>query len=367
MLKRIYIHNYKAFQNFELKFDNFGSALCLGRNGSGKSSLVEVFNLFQKIGEGTSKISELLDKQSFNILQPNTPIRFELEVDLFGDIVQYELVIDYDKVLDSCQSIIEKLTINNSTFLIRDGGYVLYNTNNIFDQNTELFLDGSLLALSAFSFKTQGVNHIQKFKDWLAHIVVLSPVPALMGQNTNETLEKKPNYFVNNINTWITQLFSEKPRSYQYIDEYLKPIFPDLEEINNAGRQLKFVFKHHEQKKELTFSQLSYGERIFVLWSAILASVKLEQISLCVWDEPENYISLVEIQHYFNSLKQAFHKTALFIATTHNPETMRMFATEDIFILSRKHHLEPIRMQWVSELDVQHDIVDMIKAGLIEL
>ncbi|HHV6959458.1 TPA: hypothetical protein ACUMYV_001889, partial [Haemophilus influenzae] len=58
---------------------------------------------------------------------------------------------------------------------------------------------------------------------------------------------------------------------------------------------------------------------------------------------------------------------ALFIATSHNPETIRMFPTDDIFILSRKNHFEPVRLQFISELGIKNDIVDLIKAGLVEL
>ena len=44
-----------------------------------------------------------------------------------------------------------------------------------------------------------------------------------------------------------------------------------------------------------------------------------------------------------------------------------MFPTDDIFILSRKNHFEPVRLQFISELGIKNDIVDLIKAGLVEL
>ncbi|MDO4223898.1 MAG: AAA family ATPase, partial [Acinetobacter sp.] len=191
-------------------------------------------------------------------------------------------------------------------------------------------------------------------------------IPALM-TNKQESESHKPNYHATNINAWIATLFSKKPKSYQYLDEYLKPLFVGLQEISIEQQELRFIFQLDREQKTLKFSQLSYGERIFVLWAAILASVKLDLISLCVWDEPENYISLIEIQHYFMELHQAFHQKAQFIATTHNPETMRMFSSDDIFILKREHHLQPIRLYPVQEMNVQHDIVEAIKAGLVEL
>lgn len=201
--------------------------------------------------------------------------------------------------------------------------------------------------------------------------MVISPIPALIHNESNQK-DGLLDYYCIHTSNWISNLLIQFPKSYLYIHEYLSTIFSDLEEITNkktseTSHKLEFVFSYNQIKQKMTFSQLSYGERIFVLWSAILASVKLDQISLCVWDEPENYISLLEIQHYFNTLKQTFNNKAQFIATTHNPETMRMFSSEDIFILLRKHHLEPIRLQAVADLNIENDIAEMIKAGLVEL
>ncbi|MBK6999137.1 MAG: AAA family ATPase [Rhodoferax sp.] len=41
MLQRLYIHNFKTFQNFELKPQGKHSSLLLGKNGAGKSSVAK--------------------------------------------------------------------------------------------------------------------------------------------------------------------------------------------------------------------------------------------------------------------------------------------------------------------------------------
>ena len=365
MLKRLYIHNYKAFQNFEIKFDDLDSMLCLGKNGAGKSSLVEVFHIFQKIGEGKSQLSDLIDKSCFNFIKNDLPMQLELEVELQNEQIKYLLLLDFPNDFNACRVIKEQLTVNDIHILDRENGEVSYKTKNN-QEIADFFLDWHIFALPIFKPRKQELISIQNFKNWLANIIVISPIPALMANYQNEQLALKPNYFSDNLNSWITKLFSEKPRSYQYIYEYLNLVFPDLEEIDNSEEQLSFKFKGNGEGN-LKLSQLSYGERIFVLWSAILASVKLGLISVCVWDEPENYISLLEIQFYFNTLKQNFDNKALFIATSHNPETIRMFPTDDIFILSRKNHFEPVRLQFISELGIKNDIVDLINAGLVEL
>lgn len=357
MLKRVYIHNYKSFQNFELKFDDFGSSLFLGKNGSGKSSLVEVFKIFQDIGRGIAQLDTLIKKEDFNILNSELPMILEINVLLQEKLYNYRINIDFTKDIVKPRVLSEELYCDNEILLDRK-------------QNE---LSNSILPLSFpfYQLILPNMNLGIDFKEWLSKILVISPIPALIHNESNQKDDLLDYYCINTSN-WISNLLSQFPKSYLYIHEYLSTIFSDLEEITNkktseTSHKLEFVFSYNQIKQKMAFSQLSYGERIFVLWSAILASVKLDQISLCVWDEPENYISLLEIQHYFNTLKQTFNDKAQFVATTHNPETMRMFSSEDIFILFRKHHLEPVRLQAVTDLNIENDIAEMIKAGLVEL
>ena len=41
MLQRLYIHNFKSFQNFELKPEGKHSGLLVGKNGARKSSITK--------------------------------------------------------------------------------------------------------------------------------------------------------------------------------------------------------------------------------------------------------------------------------------------------------------------------------------
>ncbi|WP_143530093.1 AAA family ATPase, partial [Rodentibacter trehalosifermentans] len=47
MFKKIYIHNYKCFENFELEVDEIKTLLFLGKNGTGKSSLLNVLTILR--------------------------------------------------------------------------------------------------------------------------------------------------------------------------------------------------------------------------------------------------------------------------------------------------------------------------------
>ncbi|TLU55982.1 MAG: ATP-binding protein, partial [Chlorobium sp.] len=58
MLQRLYVHNYRCLENFELIVKGIPSALLIGKNGSGKSTIARVLELFQSIAQGVNRMSE---------------------------------------------------------------------------------------------------------------------------------------------------------------------------------------------------------------------------------------------------------------------------------------------------------------------
>ena len=74
MIKRLYVDNFKCLQKFELNLKDLNSAFLLGKNGSGKSTVFEVIEFFQKIGHGTTNLQELIDEESLRINKVNKTI-----------------------------------------------------------------------------------------------------------------------------------------------------------------------------------------------------------------------------------------------------------------------------------------------------
>ena len=63
-------------------------------------------------------------------------------------------------------------------------------------------------------------------------MLILRPIPSLIrGDSEQETLE--PNPQVTNFGAWFSGLLAHAPSAYTKIDEYLKQIMPDLEDIKN--------------------------------------------------------------------------------------------------------------------------------------
>lgn len=51
MIERIYIHNFRCLENFELSLEG-NSALLIGKNGTGKSTISFALALLQGIARG---------------------------------------------------------------------------------------------------------------------------------------------------------------------------------------------------------------------------------------------------------------------------------------------------------------------------
>src|ERR1035438_5775189 len=94
MLKRLYIHNFRCFENFEFKTEGLSAILLLGNNGSGKSSIRHVLSLFQSLGRGNARLGELLRLSDFTLGRNNVPMRFEMEVVLQGKHFKYSLALE---------------------------------------------------------------------------------------------------------------------------------------------------------------------------------------------------------------------------------------------------------------------------------
>ena len=382
MLKRLYIHNFKCFQNFDMSFEDLNSSLFLGKNGAGKSALVQFFNVFRHIGDGRSQLGDLVDRRDFNLNDPFSPMTLRIEVEIEEYCIIYELSLDFPENFDNARVIAEKLIINNSDVIKRTNGTIEYqefqilgkkSTKKSKDEIAKFFSDWHIIALNIINTRQKSHSPFLKFKDWLSKIVILSPVPTLMIGESNKA-ELKPNFYTTNIGNWATGLLRAYPSSYVTIIRNLQRTFADVDEIRNSPtsastNKLSFVFKNQKNSIEINFDQLSNGEKIFVVGALLNASVELGLVSLCIWDEPDNYISLVEIASFFTKIKRVFYSRAQLVTMSHSPEIINSVGTENIFILYRKTHVD---FTAVKSLQVDKDLAKydnsyLIKNGLVEL
>jgi hypothetical protein len=204
-------------------------------------------------------------------------------------------------------------------------------------------------------------------------MLILAPAPSLiLGESSRETLE--PNVQVTNFAAWFSGLLANKPSAYSKIDEYLKQVIPDLEDIKNPvigmdSRSLVLQFSAREGSPALTerlnvpFGDLSDGEKCFMICAMVLATNDASGPVFCFWDEPDNYLAIQEVGHFVMDLRRAFQAGGQFIATSHNQEAIQRFSDENTLVLYRNSHLEPTIVRPLSELQVSGDLVGALVRG----
>ncbi len=367
MLQRLYIHNYRCFENFELSLKETPSILLVGKNGSGKSTIASVLQVLQSIGRGANRIRNLVRQKDFAWGRSNVPIRFEIEVLLKGKLYEYSLALELPERFKELRVAEERLTVDGDNIFIRQQAQVtLFNRPN---HEAQFFVDWHLVALPLIQEPSE-TDPLFIFKTWLSRTVILSPIPMLMGGDSDdETLEPKRDG--SNFSEWLSGLLGRYPAAYTPIEKYLKEVMPDLIDFLNepTGKESKSMtvrFGENDADLSVSFNDLSDGEKCFFLCAAVLAANQFYGPLFCFWDEPDNYLSLSEVGHFVTDLRRSFLQKGQILTTSHNPEAIRKFAPENTLALIRRGHVEPTSARLVSDLPIKEDFIDALILGDID-
>ncbi len=340
MLERLYVNNFRTFQNFELRPAALHSALFCGKNGTGKTALGGVFALFQQIGAGKSRVGELVKPDDFWLRQTNLPMRFELEVRLDGRLFAYTLVLELPERFRELRVLEESLTVDGTSIYRRRQGAVevVKGTGPV-----TFTIDWHFVALPLI--QVADANDFETWKTWLQRMLVLAPVPALMsGVSLGEASSLELN--ARNFSGWLTGLLAQEPSAIATILGALQQMMPDLSTLRNlpGGRDSKslfVVFKDDNASFEVSFDALSNGEKCMFLASAIVAANENAGPFFVFWDEIDNHVSLDEIDFFVRLLRRGFHAGGQIFVTSHNASAIRAFSRENTFFVARKSHMEP--------------------------
>jgi predicted ATPase len=308
MLQRIYIHNYRCLENFELTFKEIPSILMIGKNGVGKSTVANALEVFQSVGRGINRVGKLVQSKDFARGRSDVPIRFEIEVLLKDKLYKYILAFDLPEKFKELRVFEEQFSVAGNLIYSRKEAKVdFYNTLKSSESFGSFSVDRHLVALPLIQEQSE-TDPVYILKSWLAHMIILAPIPSLMtGESNGETLE--PRRYAENIGEWLAGLLGRYPAAYQEIDKYLQKVMPDFQDFLNEliGKDFKSLiirFEANNANLNVNFKDLSDGEKCFFLCAVVLAANKFYELPLfCFWDEPDNYLSISEVQNFIMSLR----------------------------------------------------------------
>lgn len=370
VIKRFYVHNFRCLENFELPVAGLSSALLIGKNGSGKTTVSFALEVLQKIANGTNLVGDLVKPKDFAFGRASAPMRFEIEVMLEAATYSYTVAFEFLEGLKDLRLFDEKLSVDGNPLYSRDHAEVHFASRGK-EASASFPMDLDLVTLPIVHERSSS-DPVFIFKQWLARMLILRPIPSMIGgrsDSKDETLQPLP--LVTNLGGWFSGLLASAPSAYTRVDGYLKQLMPDLKDIKNPlvgadARNLVVQFSNTLGNVRLPFEDLSDGEKCSMIYALVLAANEAYGPLFCFWDEPDNYIALSEVQHYVMALRTAFRAGGQFIATSHNPETIRSFSDENTFLLYRDSHLEPTKVRPVSELRAGGNIVGDLAQALVQ-
>lgn len=332
----LYIKNYKCLEKFFLISDNGHSLMLAGKNGAGKSAILDVFGIFQFIGKGESKIANLIFPENFTAWATDNIMELRILTSIQGKIYNYTLEIEI------LQNFLSYRIKNEILYLGED---VLFSRSNttIHVLNQQIDIDYYTLALPMIPLSDQ-FNPIGIFKNWLAQMFLLRPIPSEMS-DSNMPMYNNYNYlnlncdnFAGIIMNYMSHDFSIFPDIRKYVQTFI-PDFSALKSVpinNFAQNRLMVTFSG--LKRDIPFFQLSDGEKIFILQGLILSLSSRVPDMFVFWDEPDNYLARNEIQGFIRNLRSAFSKSGQLIITSHNDQAALAFSPESVLLINRPNH-----------------------------
>ena len=363
MIRRLYIHNFRCLENFELPISGQSSVLLIGKNGAGKTTVGLALEILQKIGRGTNRVGDLVRPKDFARGRTDVPMRFEIEVELERQIYGYAVAFELPEGFKELRVLEEKLMVGSKPVYTREVEQVhLAITGR--QKAADFRIDWHLVALPIIQPRSN-TDPLSVLKQWLHRMHILRPMPGLILGDSNER-NAGAESFGHQLRCVVCRSVGVRPiclhRCLHRDREYLRQVMPDLKDIKNPvvgtdSRSLVVQFSNDQGSAILPFEDLSDGEKCFMICALVLAANQAYGPVFCFWDEPDNYLALSEVGHFVLAPRKAFQAGGQFIATSHNSEAIRRFSGENTLVLYRRNHLEPTIARPLSEIQVSGDLV----------
>ncbi|MFN0172725.1 MAG: AAA family ATPase [Bryobacteraceae bacterium] len=364
MLTRLFVDNFKSFVNFEYRPDPI--QLILGANGSGKSTLLDALLFLRQFVNRGDKADELrvLSQKTRWLAQPR--MTFELEARV--DCQNYVYRVQFEASGEPAQARVVSETVHldrKPIFEFLEGEVRLYNDR--FEPGVVYPFDPVRSALATIT--PQKDNHaLVKFKTWFAGLVCFRLNPFAM-RPVAEAEDLFPNVDLSNFAAWYRHLVQAAPRINA---DLLGSLHASLEGLSYLGleamgenrRLLSCQFDDgRTESTRFLFTELSEGQRCLICLYAIL-HFYVQQGSTVILDEPDNFLSLREIQPWLMSLIEAVEEgTGQVLLISHHPELMNQLAPQHGVLFVREP-MGPTRLErFQGEPDSRLSPAELIARG----
>jgi len=327
MLTRLYIDNFRCFVNFEHK--PASRQLILGANGSGKSSFLDTLLFLRQFVTKGDVFDDffILSQRTRWLNQPQQT--WELEATLEGSRYVYRLVIEPWGEPQRPRVKSETVFFDGKPIFEFTAGEVhLYNDR--FEHKVTYPFDWHRSALATIVPRKDN-QKLTRFKQWISGLYCFRLNPFRMGSRA-EGENLYPNVDLSNIAAWYRHLVQSDPEQNAAVLSSLRESLDGFSflRLESAGENVRLLAAEFTQGDGKTstfyFNELSDGQRCLICLYTIRHFV-LAKGSTVVIDEPDNFISLREIQPWLMAVADTVEEgQGQILLISHHPEAINQWA-----------------------------------------
>jgi predicted ATPase len=302
MIERIYIDNFRTLVNFEWKPGRL--ALLLGANGTGKSSVIDVLWALRTMIADQGEVRRCFPGST----RARWEKRFELAIEL--DVRIREQLFGYKLVIEHSQAEPHKSRVKRETLVMGEKRLMDFNGGEL-----HLFQDdGSAGPVVTSDWDRSGLGGIApgknntlltRFKEWIRDdFWLLRPDPRRMSSRTDEEpdtmLSPDMSNFASWLPRWMSQDFAGAMNATRALQESLDG-FQALQVSRTQPKLEAHFLVADGGAYDVEFSSLSDGQRQLCCLYFMRHAV-LQPNRLVIFDEPDNYVALREIQPWLTEV-----------------------------------------------------------------
>lgn len=294
-------------------------------------------------------------------------MRFRIEAKLEARVFSYEIAFDLPSRFREMRILAEHVSVDGEKIFSRDlAQVVLHRQGEGAREEARFMMDWHVSALPVIE-NPSAASLLGMLRDWLSSMVLLAPIPKLMGGEAGVgTLQ--PSEHAENWADWLSGLLDRYPAAYATVSSYLKNIMPDLADFRfeRIGREVKSLlvrFKNDVGQLELPIERLSDGEKCFFLCALVLAANEVDGPLLTFWDEPDSHLALSEVSHFILALRRGVGDGGQIVMTSHSQEAIHRFSNENTWVMGRRSHLEPTIIRRLADMSSSASVIARVIEG----
>lgn len=355
MIKRLYVDNYKCLVNFEAQLGDL--TLVTGNNGVGKSSMFEVVFAVRQLLRGVAKLTDndVFPARTLTRWQTSEVQVVELEVMIGADNLTYRLEVDHNVAKKLVR--VQKEELHNrdiKLFSFTNGEVHLFRDNGT--PGPVYTAEWGESALARVGSSRDNVS-LTAFLDYIRKITIcqINPKNFTAETNTEDPLLLPDG---SNFVAWFRHIFQEHPDLFAPFTESLKEAMQGfssirLDKVGQETRAFITIFQQGDKRIELWLDELSDGQRVLLTIYALVLLTTGEGYTLLL-DEPDNFVSLSEIQPWLVHLSEACGASILqTVICSHHPEIIDYLGGREHVLVLDKEISGAARIRRASDLAIE--------------